>query len=42
MKSHFEDDKGVILKDLYTDGVDLTENGYRLWAKTMDPLLEEM
>ena len=42
MNSHFEDDKGVILKDLYTDGVHLTEKGYRLWAQTMDPLLKEM
>ena len=42
MNSHFEDDKGVILKDLYTDGVHLTEKGYKLWAKTMDPSLKEM
>ena len=42
MNSHFEDDKGVILKDLYTDGVHHTEKGYKLWAKTMDPLLKEM
>ena len=42
MNSHFEDEKGVILKDLYTDGVHLTEKGYRLWAKTMDHLLKEM
>lgn len=30
--SHFEDDKGAIHKDLYTDGEHLTEKGYRLWA----------
>lgn len=42
MNSHFEDEKGNIHKELYTDGEHLTEKGYKLWAQTMNPLLNEM
>ena len=42
MNSHFEDDKGAIHKDLYTDGEHLTMKGYKLWAQTMNPLLNQM
>ena len=42
MNSHFENDTGMINYDLYDNGIDLNVKGYRMWAKTMHPLLKTM
>ena len=38
----FTNEDGTVKKDLFTDGTHLTEEGYRVWAKALEPLIAEM
>jgi lysophospholipase L1-like esterase len=38
----FTNEDGSLKKELFTDGTHLTEEGYRVWAKNIAPLIAEM
>ena len=38
----FTNQDGSVKKELFTDGTHLTEEGYRVWAKSIEPLIAEM
>ena len=42
MTSKFTDEKGVIRNDLFKDGVHPNLKGYKIWAETMEPVLEKL
>lgn len=43
MALHFVDEDGSIFWPLYSfDGVHLSEEGYEVWAQSMDPTLQEL
>lgn len=42
MTDKFTDEKGQMRNELFKDGVHPNEKGYRIWAETMEPLLEKL